>query len=77
MISPPPTSTFNIHADVLICFVAAESSYEAQSRLEAILLKNYSREIRPVLDYDDNVTVMVGISLSRIQEMVRHPRTCM
>ena len=50
--------------------ISAESSYEAQSRLEAVLLKNYSNSIRPVLSYKDNVTVTVGISLSRIQDLV-------
>ena len=54
---------------VCIVTLRAESSYEAQSRLEAVLLTNYSNSIRPVLSFKDNVTVTVGISLSRIQDM--------
>ncbi|XP_028411625.1 acetylcholine receptor subunit alpha-type acr-16-like [Dendronephthya gigantea] len=52
----------------ILC-LKAESSYEAQSRLETNLFNNYSKEIRPVLNLNENVTVSVGISLSRIQEM--------
>ena len=56
---------------LVISFFQAESSYKAQSRLEGILLKNYSKETRPVLNHTHNVTVTIGISLSRIHDMVR------
>ena len=48
----------------------AESTFDAKVRLEKILLKNYTKEARPVRDVRDNVTITVGISLYLIRNMV-------
>ena len=55
---------------VLQHHTAAESTFDAKVRLEKILLKNYTREARPVRDVRDNVTITVGISLYLIRNMV-------
>jgi hypothetical protein len=47
-----------------------ESTFDAKVRLERMLLKDYTKEVRPVLDVRDNVTVTVGISLYLIRNMV-------
>lgn len=51
-------------------FAVAENVYEAQRRLETVLFENYYKKVRPVVHHSDNVTVTVGLSLSRIQDMV-------
>ena len=48
---------------------AAESTFDAKVRLEKILLKNYTKEARPVRNVRDNVTITVGISLYLIRNM--------
>ena len=47
-----------------------ESTFDAKVRLERMLLKDYTKEVRPVLGVRDNVTVTVGISLYLIRNMV-------
>lgn len=49
---------------------SAESRYEAKSRLEKMLLDGYKKEARSVLEYQDNVTITVGISLYLIKNLV-------
>ena len=43
-----------------------------ESRLLHYLLKNYNKQVRPVLDHTENVTVHVGITLTQIFDMVRN-----
>ncbi|CAB4014495.1 neuronal acetylcholine receptor subunit alpha-10-like, partial [Paramuricea clavata] len=49
--------------------LVVESTFDAKVRLERMLLKDYTKEVRPVLDVRDNVTVTVGISLYLIRNM--------
>lgn len=45
-----------------------------ESRLLAYLMKNYDRDVRPVINVNDNVTVHVGITLTQIFDMVSEDR---
>ena len=58
------------HFCIRFVFALAENVYEAQRRLETVLFENYFKKVRPVVHHSDNVTVTVGLSLSRIQDMV-------
>ncbi|XP_028411582.1 neuronal acetylcholine receptor subunit alpha-10-like [Dendronephthya gigantea] len=51
------------------CLAFAERTFDAKVRLAKMLLKDYSKEARPVLDVRDNVSVTVGISLYLIRNM--------
>ena len=42
-----------------------------ESKLLAYLMQNYDRDVRPVVNVNDNVTVHVGITLTQIFDMVR------
>lgn len=61
------------NSNTMQCNFSAENTYEVKGRLAKMLLNGYKKEARPVLEYKDNVTITVGISLYLIKNLVSHP----
>ncbi len=48
-----------------------QQGIQEESRLLSYLMRNYDREVRPVINVSSKVTVLVGITLTQIFDMVR------